>query len=158
MLLVAAKITAETSAQLVRAAIGYAGLKLGDVEQRTGIKTATLRGYASRSRPVEATLEKRLAIGEACGVPRSFMESGFEANGPAVGGGAQALLDRIARLEKTAYAAAGTVDTLVRLLLSPTSDDAERLRGLLRGAAAQQAGTSGGNTPAAGDAAGGGQR
>lgn len=68
---------ATESARLIRAAVAYSGKELSEIASGTGIKYATLRNYTSVSRPTKATLEKRLRIAEACGVPPWFMEAGF---------------------------------------------------------------------------------
>jgi transcriptional regulator with XRE-family HTH domain len=70
---------AHETARRIRAAIAYAGLNLAQVEELSGVKADTIRNYTGgRTR---ASLEIRLAIGRACGVPDSFMREGFIPDG-----------------------------------------------------------------------------
>lgn len=74
-------LTDEQTGQVVRAAMAYAGKSLAEVAKESGVEYDALRNYRGPARITRAPLEKRLAIGRACGVPEWFMEGGF-ANAP----------------------------------------------------------------------------
>jgi transcriptional regulator with XRE-family HTH domain len=74
-----------------RAALAYADIDVKDSAERVGISSATMQRIVSPTSPRGVrTVEELWMIADACGVPRSFMEAGFEqANGD----------DRLASLE-----------------------------------------------------------
>lgn len=62
-----------------RAALAYAAINVRDSTKRVGIHSSTMTRIVSPSNPRGASLEELWAIADACKVPRSFMERGFEA-------------------------------------------------------------------------------
>lgn len=62
----------------VRAAWAYSGQSQADLAKKTKINERTLEGYLSKKAP-HPTLEDALRIAWACGVPKAFIEEGFEA-------------------------------------------------------------------------------
>lgn len=63
--------------QLARAAWAYSGLEQRELASEAGVEIRTLNSYLGLSRP-GPSLEVLYRIADACGVPRSFMESGFD--------------------------------------------------------------------------------
>jgi transcriptional regulator with XRE-family HTH domain len=72
-------IDPRAAAARARAAIAYAGLEHSDVEKATGLDVAMIRRITSKASPRDGRVERLWAIADACGVPRSFMERGFDA-------------------------------------------------------------------------------
>ena len=66
------------AAARVRAALAYANLSHEETALRTGLSVPTLRRIVSASSPRGAGIEELWAIADACGVPRGFIEDGFE--------------------------------------------------------------------------------
>lgn len=59
--------------------MAYADLEYGELEEKTKIGKSTLARMAARKgKPRGATIEQLWAIGDACEVPRAFMEFGWE--------------------------------------------------------------------------------
>jgi len=71
-------ISPPEAARRVRAALAYAGTSHADISKATGITAGTLRNMTSHSRPSGGSLDRLYLIAEACGVPRWFMEHGFD--------------------------------------------------------------------------------
>lgn len=71
-------ISPAEAAARVRAALAYSGMEYEQLSEKTKIPVGTLRGITSRTRPTSGTLERLWAIADACGVPRWFVEHGFE--------------------------------------------------------------------------------
>lgn len=67
------------AARRARAAVAYAGLEIPEITKRTGIASGTIRNILSRTRPSSGTIERLWSIADACDVPRSFMEDGWDA-------------------------------------------------------------------------------
>lgn len=68
-------------ARRVRAAIGYSGLEYAPLSRMTGLGEGVLRRMAAKtddSQRGAKSIEELWAIADACGVPRTFMEYGFE--------------------------------------------------------------------------------
>lgn len=62
-----------------RAALAYANIEVKDSKDRIGIPYSTMTRIVSPKNPRGArTVEELWAIADACGVPRAFMERGFE--------------------------------------------------------------------------------
>lgn len=70
-------ISPDTAAARARAAIGYAGLEHSDVSARTGLSISLIRRIVAKKDPRDGGIERLWAIADACGVPRSFMEHGW---------------------------------------------------------------------------------
>lgn len=71
-------IPAPLAAARARAAIAYSGLEHEEVAQRSGLSVSVIRRITSKSHPRDGTLERLVAIAEACdGIPRWFMEHGW---------------------------------------------------------------------------------
>ena len=65
-------------ARRTRAALAYANLDVKRSPEVTGISYATMQRIVSPTSPRGASLEQLWAIADATGVPRAFMEHGFE--------------------------------------------------------------------------------
>lgn len=65
-------------ARRARAALAYANIDVKSSPQHTGISYATMQRIVSPTAPRGAKLEELWAIADATGVPRNFMEHGFE--------------------------------------------------------------------------------
>lgn len=67
-------------AKRVRAAIAYSGLRAEDIVEKLGgdLGLATLRRIMSETHPRSASLDEQWRIADICGVPRSWLEGGWE--------------------------------------------------------------------------------
>jgi transcriptional regulator with XRE-family HTH domain len=72
-------IPAHAAAARARAAMAYSGLEISEISELTGITVGTLRNIRSNTRPRGGRLERLFAIADATGVPREFMEHGWDA-------------------------------------------------------------------------------
>lgn len=72
-------IGADEASRRARAAIGYAGLQEQEIVEKSGISSATLRRIVSVSSPRGFhKAEEMWALADACGVPRAFLEEGWQ--------------------------------------------------------------------------------
>jgi len=72
------RISRREAGARARAAIEYAGLTTQQVADRTGLSYNAVKSIRNGQRATDL-LEMLLAIGKACGVPRAFMERGWDA-------------------------------------------------------------------------------
>lgn len=68
----------ESVAARVRAALAYANIKVKDSGKRVGISAATMARIVSPTDPRGADGDQLDLIADACGVPRWFLERGFD--------------------------------------------------------------------------------
>jgi transcriptional regulator with XRE-family HTH domain len=84
-------VDAETATPRARAALAYSGLTQEQLADRIGMKRHTLRGFLGPANKADLDIGLLYKIAEATGVPRRFMDEGFEPDAA----------DRLADLERT---------------------------------------------------------
>jgi hypothetical protein len=101
-------IAAEKVAARVRAALAYANIDVNKSDTLIGIGRSTMARIVSPSKPRGASIEELWRIADACGVPRSFMERGFDTPSEVPAD----VTKRLERIEE-AVGQIGTLDELV---------------------------------------------
>jgi hypothetical protein len=92
-------VHAETAAPRARAAWAYSGLNQRELANASRISYDRVRAILGTAKRAEISLDELYAIADATGVPRPFMERGWDIAGADGGDAVSRVVSRLAALE-----------------------------------------------------------